>query len=159
MDISTAQYATIEMAISIDATPADVWRALTDDIGQWWPDDFYAGGQVGKRGYELETEPGGRMYEHWDGGGGVLWGNVVSIDPMKSLQILGHQFPNFGGPSQWYGSWRLEGEGQSTTLHFSEAALGRVSPEGMHEKDKGWRFLWRTLKAHVEGTPKPAWGD
>lgn len=35
-----------------------------------WPEEFYAGGEPEKRRYHLETKPGGRMYESWEGGGG-----------------------------------------------------------------------------------------
>ncbi len=159
MEITTAQMATIKMELHIEAAPADVWQHLTENIGAWWPDDFYAGGAAGERRFLLESNPGGRMYEEWDSGGGVLWGNVVSIDPNKSLQVLGVVFPNWGGPTQWYGSWTLQEAGGGTLLQFSETGVGRVSDGGMEEKDKGWKFLWASLKAHAEGKPAPAWTD
>jgi len=155
----SARIATIQMELIINASAGEVWRALMDQIGDWWPDDFYAGGESGMRGFSIEAQPGGRMYEQWESGGGVLWGTVVAIDPEKSLQVLGHLFPSWGGPSQWYGSWELEDEAGKTKLKFSESSLGKVSDDGMEEKDKGWQFLWSNLKAHVEGNPAPEWPD
>jgi uncharacterized protein YndB with AHSA1/START domain len=146
------------MDVTIAGSADEVWKALTEKIGEWWPDDFYAGGATGKRGFQLDAEPGGRMYEHWEGGGGALWGTVVAYEPEKSLQVLGHLFPNWGGPCQWYGTWQLRTDGDQTKLSFSETALGLISETGMEEKDKGWRFLWASLKAHVEGSPAPSWG-
>ena len=159
MNENSASMGSIKMEITIDAPVSKVWRALTENIGAWWPDDFYAGGQPGQRNFLLEVEAGGRMHETWGSKGGVLWGTVISCDPEKSLQILGHTFPNWGGPTQWYGTWTLDAAGDQTTLGFSESAIGHVSSSGMDEKDKGWRFLWATLKAHVEGTPAPDWQD
>ena len=39
----------IRMEISIAASPEQVWKALTDDIAAWWPDDTFTGGESGKR--------------------------------------------------------------------------------------------------------------
>lgn len=151
--------ATIQMELTINGSAADVWKALTEQISEWWPESFYAGGINNKRGFQLDAVPGGQMYEHWEGGGGALWGNVVSVDPQQSLQVLGHLFPNWGGPCQWYGTWNLSSNGHQTKLSFSETALGRISDTGMEEKDKGWKFLWASLKAYVEKAPAPNWED
>ena len=126
------------MELNIDVTPEKLWQVLTRQIGEWWPNEFYAGGQDGKRNFLLETNPGGRMYEEWDNGGGVLWGTVICSDPGSRLQILGSLFPNWGGPSQWYGTWDLKANETGTTLTFSETAMGKVSESGTAEKDKGW---------------------
>jgi uncharacterized protein YndB with AHSA1/START domain len=147
------------MELTINGSPAEVWNALTEKIGEWWPDDFYAGGTAGKRGFRLDTQPGGHMHEHWENGGGALWGTVVASEPEKCLQVLGNVFPNWGGPCQWYGTWQLAPEGKQTRLSFSESAFGRISENVMDEKDKGWKFLWASLKAHVEGRPAPDWGE
>lgn len=159
MTQQTAHIGQVTMQVQIAAPPQKVWQALTDDIGQWWPAEFYAGGAADARNFALEAWPGGRMLEQWDEGGGVLWGTVVSIDPNVRLQVLGTIFPNWGGPTQWYGTWDLGANEGGTLLSFSETALGKVSAEGLAEKDKGWRFLWAVLGAHVEGSPAPVWVD
>jgi uncharacterized protein YndB with AHSA1/START domain len=159
MTLQQAQIAQISMEIQIAARPAEVWKALTDHIGRWWPVEFFAGGEDGKRRYICEAKPGGRMFEQWDNGGGVLWGTVVCCDPGSLLQVLGVTFPNWGGPAQSYNTWELKGLGEGTMLTFSESTLGRVSDPNLAEKDKGWRFLWETLKAHLEQTPFPKWQD
>lgn len=159
MTKETANIAHLEMQVEINATVAKVWKGLTDNIGEWWPAEFYACADSGGREFKLEDWPGGRMIETTGKGGGVLWGTVIAIEPEVQLQVLGVQFPNWGGPSEWYGSWDLSASKTGTTLKFSESAVGRVSDAGIAEKDKGWQFLWNTLKAHVEGTPKPVWSD
>ena len=100
MTIEPAHLSSLTMKIPIESSAAKVWQALTENIGTWWPDNFYAGGTEGQRNFHLETHPGGRMFESWgDGVGGVLWGNVVTVDPHKRLEILGSVFPSFGGPN------------------------------------------------------------
>ena len=147
------------MEVRIAASTLQVWSALTEDIGAWWPDSFYAGGESGKRQYHLEAEPGGRMYEGWDGGGGVLWGTVVTVEPGRQLQITGTTFPNWGGPAVWFGTWTLEADGDGTVLTFSESTIGRITAHSTEQKEKGWRFLLgAALKSCAEGQPAPEWG-
>lgn len=99
------------------------------------------------------------MYEEWEDGGGVLWGTVVTVDPAKRLQITGVTFPNWGGPTQWFGDWSLVEKDGGTELTFSEHAIGRTSEDSVVEKDKGWQFLWQVMKAKLEGQPAPTWSD
>lgn len=157
MVYQAAEIAQINMELDIHSPPTRVWKALTENIGDWWPAEFFAGGEPAERSFILEAWPGGRMYENWDSGGGVLWGTVFCIDPNVRLQVLGAVFPNWGGPTQWYGTWELKSQENGTTLKFSESTVGRISDAGVAEKDKGWKFLWQALKAHVEGTPSPLW--
>ena len=150
MNNKVASLGELALEVEIRADAAAVWDALISQIDAWWPEDFYAGGESGKRVFTLEAEPGGRMFEHWEGGGGVLWGTVVTVEPQKSLQVAGHLFPDYGGPSLWYGTWSLEANGDRTRLRFSESSVGKVSDEGLKQKDEGWRFLCDALKNHVE---------
>ena len=152
-----AEIAQLTMATEINAPPDRVWKALTDNIGEWWPVEFFAGGEDGKRSYICEAHPGGRMFEQWDDGGGLLWGTVICAEPNVRLQVLGVTFPNWGGPSLGYVSWDLSANDNGTTLTFSESMLGRISEANIDEKNKGWAFLCNSMKAYVEGDPPPAW--
>lgn len=157
MEKQAAEIATITVEAVIETSPEHVWKALTAQIGGWWPADFYTGGEEGKRSFFLEAQPGGRMYEQWDNGGGVLWGTVYCVDPNVRLQVLGALFPNWGGPSEWYGTWDLSPKGKSTKLTFRETTLGKIPEAGLGDKSQGWHFLCDTMKAFVEGTSAPVW--
>ena len=159
MNYAKAEISEIAMEVDIAAKPERVWQALTAHIGDWWPAEFYSGGEDGKRKYFLDARPGGTMGELWDGGGGVVWATVVGVEPNKRLQVTGTSFPGWGGPSQWLGVWELTAKGASTRLKFTESAIGRVSDGNVADKDKGWKFLWAALAAHVEDKPAPQWQD
>lgn len=147
-----------QMEVEIAGSAAAVWKALTEEIGAWWPSDFYAGGKEGERSYSLEARPGGRMLESYSGGGGLLWGTVMTVSPNKQLQVAGATFANWGGPSHWFGTWDLEEAGETTILRFSESTLGRYSEEEAAGTRKAWHYLFgAALKAHVEGTSPPPW--
>lgn len=159
MSNNESKISSLEMEIEIEATVTEVWAALTEKIGEWWPAEFYAGGESGSRTFSIEMKPGGRMMESWQDGGGVLWGTVIGLEPNSQLQVQGSTFPAWGGPTQWFGTWNLVSSGEKTLLKFSEHAIGRVSESGMADKDKGWQFLWNNLKSHVERKTPPKWTD
>ena len=159
MTTTTAQMNDLTMEIDIDAKRAVVWQSLTENIGDWWPAEFYAGGEADGRRFLLEPKPGGRMYESWDNGGGLLWATVYCVEPGQRLQVSGLSFPNWGGPSQWLGHWELSDQGAGTRLRFTEHTIGRVSDALTADKRKGWQFLWEVLEAHCTGKPAPAWSD
>jgi len=159
MTFAKAELAEIVMEVEIESQAEKVWKALTTNIETWWPNEFFSGGESGKRSFFLEAKPGGHMGERWDGGGGVIWANVVGVEPNKRLQVTGTSFPAWGGPSQWLGSWELTGKGKHTRLKFIENSIGRVSDAYVADKEKGWKFLWAALAAHVEGKDAPQWQD
>ncbi len=157
-DCATQPKDSVLVETHIEAAPAVVWQALTEGIGAWWPAEFYIGGEEGGRSYHLEAHPGGRMYEEWDDGGGLLWGRVVTVIPESKLQVTSVSFPEWGGPSMSFGTWTLEEADGGCALRFTEHVLG-TTPQGyLAEKHKGWSFLFAgVLKAHLEGTPLPKW--
>ena len=159
MSHSKAEVSETVMEVDIAGSPEQVWKALTTDIGQWWPDDAYGGGEAGKRRYVLEATPGGIMGETWDNGGGIVWAHVVGVEPNKRLQVTGTSFPGWGGPAQWLGSWELTAKGKNTKLKFTENVIGLLSDSSLASQEKGWKFLWNALAAHVEGKPAPKWQD
>lgn len=148
----------VETVIAADA--ATVWRAVTEEIGAWWPAEFYSGGDPANRSFHLEATPGGRMYEDWGDGGGGLWATVLAVEPGRRLELVGHVTPQWGGPNTWIGGLTLEEEGDGVRLRFEEAAFGHLGERYQEEKTKGWRFLFDgALRAHVEGTEPPVWQE
>ena len=155
--LDTLSILDLHMEITIAASPEQVWKALTDDIGTWWPDEVFTGGESGKRRFVLEMEPGGHMYESWEDGG-LLWGTVTTIEPIRLLQVVGHTFSNWGGPSASYWTWTLEGDESETVLKFEDNVVGRITDATAKERTTGWTFLFEgALKAHVEGRAAPVW--
>lgn len=145
---------------TIDADRAAVWQALTVRIHEWWPAEFYSGGDEATRRMTFDARPGGHLAEHWDGDDGGVWATVQFVERNARLEVLGTMFPRFGGPSLWFGAWELEAAGDATRLRFTEHALGRVAEKYQGDKLKGWRFLFAdALKAFVEGGPPPEWRD
>jgi uncharacterized protein YndB with AHSA1/START domain len=149
----------VRLEVRIEAPRARVWRALAEDISAWWPAaSFNVGGASARM--TLEPRVGGRMFEDWGEGQGLLWAHVCTVRRPELLQMVSDAFPEWGGPLRSYLTWRLESDGEATIVRFVDAALGERRPGDDAEKEKGWRFLMAgCLKAHLEGRPLPAWEE
>jgi len=142
-----------EQEISIEATPERVWTALVDQISDWWPSSFNS--PSAKR-FILEPFVGGRLYEDWGDGQGLLWGNVISLRKPALLQICGELMPDAActpdsGPATIYTTYRLEGDGAPTVVKLQDTVYGRVGDGVATSLQDGWKhILHECLKPFVE---------
>lgn len=156
--LENARICDLSLEVPIQAAPDAVWRALTDDIGRWWPGVFFCGSGPGSPRFVLEPRVGGRMYEDWGNGEGLQWATVVNVHRGKRLELHGVVGPAWGGPTAWYAAFEFIADGKGTRLKFSESGYGRITQDSLREKEKGWRFLWEgALRAYLEGKPAPVW--
>ncbi len=139
----------IEMEFDIVAPLSRVWSALVNETNRWWPRDYYANPE--SKAFFLEPRLGGRMYEDAGNGTGVLWYSVIAIDPPRSLDLSGNLIPAFGGPASSLLRLQLKENDDATTLHLTDALIGRLSPHAEKEISEGWKVLFRDgLKRFVE---------
>lgn len=146
----------IQLELEIAAPPARVWRSLTADIGEWWPKQFYVG-SAPKR-FALEARVGGRVFEDWGDGEGVLFGTVTAFEENALLQWAGDMSAEFGGPARSVTTFRLRPGAATgaTVLAFRDTPFGLLSDEAMTGLEQGWRwFLTDCLKPFVEDGTRP----
>lgn len=140
----------IDLEFPIAAPRERVWQALVVETGRWWRKDFYMGHPV--QPIVFEARPGGRLYEDWGQGGGLLWYTVLAIEPPSALDLVGHLTPAFGGPAS--SMLRLclkEASATSTVLQLSDSVFGRVGDESAARLREGWQLLFgEGLKPYVE---------
>lgn len=138
--------------VRIAAPRATVWQTLTGDVTPWWHKDYYTDARgPSNGGFTIEPELGGRMFESWGDGQGLIWGTVIGLDRERFLQIVGDQSSAWGGPSRNFQTYRLEDDGDGTLLRFENAIFGVVSEATRKSLDEGWRFLFeQALKPYCE---------
>ena len=135
--------------VRIDASTEKVWEALTTNIDVWWHRDFLTRKENCK--FVLDARPGGRLYEDWGNGEGLLWYHVVGVKKNEELRISGELFPDFGGPARMQGTWTLRADGKSTLLRLDERVFGQISDTAAASLTSGWKFLCdECLKPYVE---------
>jgi uncharacterized protein YndB with AHSA1/START domain len=138
----------VELEIRIEARPERVWQALVEEIGRWWPKDFYAGPA---RGFVLEPKLGGRMYEDWGNGAGAIWYQVTEIQPPKSLGLTGQMPAAFGGPAVTLLRLVLRPDGEATVLELTDSELRKPTDGCGASLEEGWRALFeKAFKTYVE---------
>jgi uncharacterized protein YndB with AHSA1/START domain len=120
----------VRHTVEIDASAAEVYRALTKQVSRWWHPDHTFSGDAGN--LRMEARGGGCFCEKLDGAGEVRHMAVVYADPGKMLRLSGGL-----GPLQQVavaGSMTFtltEAEGK-TTLEFTYT-VGGYRPGGLKE--------------------------
>lgn len=144
------------LEIEIAAPPARVWKALTEQASSWWHPGFFS--RKGALAFIIEPHVGGRAYEDWGDGQGLLWYTVVGIAKNELLQLMGDLDAQFGGPARLHTLFRLRAEGTGTVLRLEESAFGKVDEKVKGNLASGWKTLLDgRLKVFVEtGAPPRA---
>ena len=146
---SEFRVAQVELEVAITATPDRVWTALTREAGKWWPREFYVGADP--KGFHIEPILGGRMYEDWGNGGGLMWAQVIGIDPPRSIDLLGHLTAAFGGPATTQFRIEIAAKGRNSVLKVSDTIFGNLGDEKAERTREGWAFLFdQALRKYVE---------
>ena len=60
---------------------------LIEETTFWWSKEFYTSPKT--KGFHMEAKLGGKMYEDWGNGAGVIWYEVFAIDSSVPLHRLG----------------------------------------------------------------------
>jgi uncharacterized protein YndB with AHSA1/START domain len=91
-------------------------------IGTWWPVNPFSAGKDRVRDVTFERRPGGRIYETWEDGTQVDWGEVLAWEP----------------PARFVMTWNMTSVVTQVELTFAELgpALTRVTVE-----HRGWERL------------------
>jgi len=144
---SVAQY---ELEVEIDADPDRVWRAMIEEIDAWWLPDFHmvAPGST----VRFEARAGGGIVEESPDGGSLLWCMVHWINPaQRTVHLVGHIAPDWGGPSANHLKFAIEARGRGSVVRITDAHFGHVSEPNLASLEQGWAALFRDgLKAFVE---------
>lgn len=135
--------ATVQVALdwTIPASQQAVWRRLVDDAQSWWPAEHRAGPE----GCTLKFDAviGGQLREERADGAGLLWYSVIAIDPMRSIDMVGHLASRYGGPATSLLHLELApalADG-TTVLRLTDAVFGRVGPGLAASLTEGWQAI------------------
>lgn len=146
----------IEKRIELNASPARVWRALTDyrEFGQWFRVDLQSPFEPGKATRGQLTYPG---YEH------LKWEVVVQkMEPERLFSFHWHPYaidPNvdYSHETPTLVEFRLEPTADGTLLIVTESGFDKI-PAGRRDEafrmdDSGWSQQVKNIEAHVSNSP------
>src|SRR5262249_34876372 len=120
---------TVKVVTTLRATPAEVYRRLVHNVGDWWSSEHTFSGDA--HNLTIEERPLGCFCEKLANQGGVRHMEVLFFSPGKTLRMSGAL-----GPLQALGAagsltFSLAPSGDGTQLELTYA-VGGYSPQGMN---------------------------
>lgn len=140
------EVSTLDIAaeVRIEASPAVVFAALSEQPGAWWGHPFL---RPDATGLSLSGELGARLIEHWPAGGTVL-ATVTGVTQDRWLELTGSFHL---GATHAVASFDLTPAAGGTLLALDFQATGLIDPDRADALRGGWRELILVrLKAFVE---------
>ena len=139
---------TVQVAIKIYATPAEVWGALTDsdELENWWSEDV-----------TLEPKKGGKFREVWldDAGGKQLAsGEVISVKPKQEITFTWKE-KNWDKNQQTQCSITIAEDGKHAVVTVTHEGWNTFADEKKKKKTMadfsvGWKYHLQELKQYLE---------
>jgi uncharacterized protein YndB with AHSA1/START domain len=126
---------------NIDLPKAVVWDKLFDQLNQWWSKDFYTNSKT--KSFIIESTLGGKMYEDFGNGEGLIWGDIIGVDKPNSLMIRGMLSGEFGGPTMSYERFLLTEENEQTKMIYSVEFINEVSEKTIKSLKEGWETIFK----------------
>lgn len=134
----------------VAASVQRVWEALFQHPGRWWPPAHRALGTDSALAFEARL--GAELREE-KGGQGLAWYRVMSVDPQRSVDLVGHLAARYGGPATSLLHIELvpgAAEG-SCVLKLTDSVFGRIGPNLRASLAEGWQaIIGAGLVAHAE---------
>ena len=150
--MSTAN--TIELIVELDASPEEVFRAISDpqELTKWFPDAAVLEPKVGGK-FMLsfyKDSPNGRMKK--SDRDFINKGRVLEIVPNRKL-VHTWQWTEFGGFPETVVKWELVEIGNNKTrltLTHSGFTGREEGPASMQDHNKGWSFFLGELASYCK---------
>ncbi|MEM7442274.1 MAG: metalloregulator ArsR/SmtB family transcription factor [Pseudomonadota bacterium] len=140
----------IEQAHDIAAPVEIVFDALVNKVSQWWRPPFVHRPET--KQLTLEPHLGGRLYEDWGDGDGMVLGFVTTLKRPEELRVTGSI--GMRGPVSGEVRFELAEEHGGTRINLSHQALGVTDEENEANYRGGWEeLIGVNLRALIE--PKP----
>jgi uncharacterized protein YndB with AHSA1/START domain len=137
----------VEAQVDVPVPPSDVWRALTEEVGRWWPHTFT------DEPFAIRLEPviGGRFYEQFDeAGAGALYATVTYLEPPRILRVSGPM--GMRTAAIYVKTYRLEPVEGGTRIRTTASTMGDVA-EGTREGYRaGGLEILEALRRHLTPT-------
>jgi uncharacterized protein YndB with AHSA1/START domain len=138
--------ATLEWETLIPRPIDTVWQALVSQTEHWWPKDFHTS-ELARR-FVIEPVLGGRVFEDFGDGNGLVWYTVIGMQAGRELTLAGQLFPPFGGPALTGLRITLSPQDEGTLLRLQDFRTGSISNNAVLE---GWKQVFENgLRNYLE---------
>lgn len=128
-----------ELSVEVRQDVGHAWEFYFNQLKAWWPKEFYTSERT-KR-FIIQTFIGGKVYEDFGEGDGLIWGDVVGVDYLKSLEIRGNLTKAFGGPVITFEKFTFEKTATGTRVSYSVDFVGEIKESSVNSLHAGWQDI------------------
>lgn len=129
----------IRIEVIVPVNVAHAWEYYFNQVNSWWSKDYFSSPKT-KR-FHIETFIGGRIYEDFGEGDGVIWGDVIGADYLHSIDIRGNLTKTFGGPALTYERLEFEKVSGGTKLTYKMDVIGHYTESSIASLKQGWEDI------------------
>lgn len=125
------------------AAPVDrAWRVFTDEITSWWPVPTHSVEPDRVREIVFEARRGGRIFERWEDGTELSWGEVDLCEPPHRVRFSWQPNHDRPGPTEVEVTFTSAGDATNVRLeHRGWERLGDEGPASRADYDPGWDYV------------------
>ena len=127
------------VTVELNASSSETWEYFFNQLNNWWPNTFFTS-QKTKR-FIIETIIGGKVYEDFGEGYGLIWGEVIGVDYPNSVQIKGQLTKEFGGPCISFEKFSFEETSSGCTMSYEVDLIGKNDDSTVASLEKGWKEI------------------
>jgi uncharacterized protein YndB with AHSA1/START domain len=127
---SAADGFTVRISVTIHAAPADVYKRLVGEIGNWWSPGHTFSGDA--HNLSIDERPMGCFCEKLPNQGAVRHMEVIFYQPGKTLRMSGALGPMQALAASAVATFGLSAEDGGTKLTLTYA-VGGYSPQGLNK--------------------------
>ena len=128
-----------QVEITVQQDIAHTWEYFFNQISNWWPKTFFTSERTLR--FQIETYIGGKMFEDFGEGDGLIWGHVIGVDYLHTVDVRGSLTKTFGGPAISFGKFELTAENGSTCISYSCDFIGSIEEKTVQSIEQGWQNL------------------
>lgn len=140
---ASAQAEIVDIALEwpVEASVQRVWKALFERVETWWPAAHRAVGA--DAAMSLEPRLGGQLREARADGGGIVWYEIIALDPPHSVDLAGHLAARYGGPAASLLHIEIAPGPRDGTaiLKLTDSVFGRIGPDMRASLTSGWQAI------------------
>jgi DNA-binding transcriptional ArsR family regulator/uncharacterized protein YndB with AHSA1/START domain len=136
-----AQIVDIALEWPVEASVQRVWQALFDRVETWFPAAHRAVGAEAAMTFEARL--GGQLREARPDGGGIIWYQIIALDPPRSVDLAGHLAARYGGPAKSLLHIEVVPGARDGTaiLKLTDSVFGRIGPDMRASLTSGWQAI------------------
>ena len=139
----------VAVEVTINSPLERVWKIITEQTGAWWREDFYTSPKT--KNFVIDNKIGGKMYEDFGNGEGLVWADVIGIDAPNVIEFRGNLSPAFGGPAISFLKIELSAVDGATKVSLTDDIFGKIGENAKASMTEGWDLLLgHGLKPYAE---------